>query len=196
MQKIKHLWVKVGKERGTLNISLGFAHKGFNCNFALDKANMSTPIPDLMDLHDKDVLELYIGVSGVAGAGAKLAKFYASQDGNVYYGNKYQTLVADLLLKNLIGALCSCFEGITIAVTLLGTINGIKTLETTLIWCQKPQNHRDFHLSQLLGGREGFPNGSNKANNPNEDGPNDLFERYELRDKSCDYYCCYCCVGV
>ena len=27
-----------------------------------------------------------------------------------------------------------------------------------------------------------------------EDGPNDLFERFKLRDKSCDYYCCYCCV--
>ena len=38
-----------------------------------------------------------------------------------------------------------------------------------------------------------FSNG-NKANNPNEDGPNNLFERFELRDKSCDYYCCYCCV--
>ena len=49
-----------------------------------------------------------------------------------------------------------------------------------LLICQKPQNHRDFHLSQLLGGREGFPSG-NKANDPNEDGPNDLFERYELR---------------
>ena len=33
-----------------------------------------------------------------------------------------------------------------------------------------------------------------KANDPNEDGPNDLFERFKLRDKSCDYYCCYCCV--
>ena len=27
-------------------------------------------------------------------------------------------------------------------------------------WCQKSQNHGDFHLSQLLGGREGFPNGN------------------------------------
>ena len=30
-----------------------------------------------------------------------------------------------------------------------------------------------------------------KANDPNKDGPNDLFERFELRDKSCGYYCCY-----
>ena len=61
--------------------------------------------------------------------------------------------------------------------------------------CQKPQNHRDFHLLQLLGGQEDFLMVI-KQTILYEDGPNDLFERYELRDKSCGYYCCYCvCEG-
>lgn len=60
MQKIKHPCVKVDKERGTLNISLGFAHKRFNYNFAPDKANTTTPMPAMMYCMAKDVLELYV----------------------------------------------------------------------------------------------------------------------------------------
>ena len=39
----------------------------------------------------------------------------------------------------------------------------------------------------------GFSKG-NKAKDLKDDGANNLFERFELKDKSCDYYFCYCCV--
>ena len=124
MRKNKNPYVKVDEEQGTLNIALGFTHKGFNHDFLPDETDTTAPMTVMMYVHDKDVQELYIGVSGVADAGTKFAKFYASRDGNVYYGDDFWTSVAGVILRNLMGALCSCFEGITIAVTILGTING------------------------------------------------------------------------
>ena len=59
--------------------------------------------------------------------------------------------------------------------------------------CQETRNTGVSHLTQLLGGREGFLVVI-KQMILYEDGPNNLFERFKLRDKSCDYYCCYCCV--
>ena len=120
----KNPYVKVDEERGTLNIALGFTHKGFNHDFLPDETDTTAPMTVMMYVHNKDVQELYIGVSGVADAGTKFAKFYASQDGNVYYGDDFRTSVAGVILRNLMGALHSCFEGITITVTILGTING------------------------------------------------------------------------
>ena len=53
------------------------------------------------------------------------------------------------------------------------------TLEHCLSHCQKSKNQRDFHLMQLLGGWGDISKRSYK------DSPNNLFERFQLRDKSC-----------
>ena len=55
------------------------------------------------------------------------------------------------------------------------------------------QKYRGFPPLAATRRTRGFSNGK-EANDPNEDGPNNLFERFELRDKNCDCYCCYCCV--